>query len=191
MPKRLISFYILKHESETPEPSSACEFRWWYTLLNSHEEESYESLQMNEMGNKIGNEGVMKLLASLPSTFPPTAAHCPQSPSTHSSFLSWNGTDCLPPPVSSSVSTSLYCLLALSFSFTPSLLPPSSLSTYLLCPPLLHLCLSVSLFLPLIRQAVKHGESCIQRRQQEGSTGPWNAGNRDLRDYRAEAQWLN
>lgn len=86
---------------------------------------------MNKMGNKIGNEGVMKLLASLPLHFP---AHCcpPSSKTVHPLLLpltKWHWLSAAL-SVSSSVSTSLYCLLALSFSFTPFLLLPSCLSTY-------------------------------------------------------------
>lgn len=102
---------------------------------------------MHKVGNEIGNEGATRLSAPLPSppsTFPPTCFKaCPPTPLTQT---------CLPFYVLSSISR-----LVLSFSFNPSLLQPSHLFHLSAPPTPLHLCLSVSLSLHLLRQAVKHG----------------------------------
>lgn len=105
----------------------------------------------------MGNEGVKRLLASLPFTCLPSAALCKALPPTPPLSQETTLIVCI------SLSNPLSLLLpVLFFHFPlPSLLPTS----FFLPPPPQqpHLCLSVSLFLPLISQAMKHGGWCTQR----------------------------
>lgn len=137
------------------------------------------------MGDEIGNEGVMRLLPSVLFTFPPSAAHLLQSPVHPLSTPTGNGSDCLP------FRANLHSSLSWSFIF---LHPQSNLFFfffffYLAAPPHTCDCQSPSSSFLSDRQW-SMGGCCVQWRQQWGSTGPWNAGNTVLRDYRAELRAL-
>lgn len=98
---------------------------------------------MNKMGNKIGNEGVMKLLASLPSTsrtlLPNSFKACPPTPP-HSHEMA--------PTVCLSLSSPMSLLVSvLLFHF-----PSPRLSFYLSAPPPTCVCQSHSFSLLSDRQ---------------------------------------